>query len=35
MLNLALARIGHPGVALYDGSWAEWGLPGGGPLQIG
>jgi thiosulfate/3-mercaptopyruvate sulfurtransferase len=27
VLALALARIGHRDVAVYDGSWAEWGLP--------
>ena len=26
ILNLALARIGHRNHALYDGSWAEWGM---------
>jgi thiosulfate/3-mercaptopyruvate sulfurtransferase len=26
MLNLALERIGHRNHALYDGSWAEWGM---------
>ncbi|PWJ15060.1 3-mercaptopyruvate sulfurtransferase [Jannaschia seohaensis] len=26
ILNLALARIGHTDHALYDGSWAEWGM---------
>ncbi|RDC74024.1 3-mercaptopyruvate sulfurtransferase [Rhodovulum sp. 12E13] len=25
IVNLALARLGHEGNALYDGSWAEWG----------
>lgn len=28
VLNLALYRIGVQESALYDGSWAEWGLPG-------
>jgi thiosulfate/3-mercaptopyruvate sulfurtransferase len=26
VLNLALARLGHTDNALYDGSWAEWGM---------
>lgn len=26
VLDLALARIGHPRHAVYDGSWAEWGM---------
>ena len=26
VLNLALERIGHRNHALYDGSWAEWGM---------
>ena len=26
ILNLALERIGHRRHALYDGSWAEWGM---------
>jgi len=26
ILSLALARIGHRNHALYDGSWAEWGM---------
>ncbi|GIT91122.1 sulfurtransferase [Jannaschia pagri] len=26
ILNLALARLGHKDHALYDGSWAEWGM---------
>jgi len=35
VLNLALARIGYADTALYDGSWAEWGLPEGPPIAIG
>ena len=26
ILDLALARIGHPRHAVYDGAWAEWGM---------
>jgi thiosulfate/3-mercaptopyruvate sulfurtransferase len=26
IVNLALERIGHRNHALYDGSWAEWGM---------
>jgi thiosulfate/3-mercaptopyruvate sulfurtransferase len=26
ILNLALERVGHRAHALYDGSWAEWGM---------
>ncbi|CUH61812.1 3-mercaptopyruvate sulfurtransferase [Thalassobacter stenotrophicus] len=26
VINLALAQIGHDAHALYDGSWAEWGM---------
>ena len=25
VLALALARLGRPDVAVYDGSWTEWG----------
>ncbi|MBC56804.1 MAG: 3-mercaptopyruvate sulfurtransferase [Confluentimicrobium sp.] len=28
ILNLGLERIGHRNHALYDGSWAEWGMYG-------
>jgi thiosulfate/3-mercaptopyruvate sulfurtransferase len=26
VLSLALERMGHKNHALYDGSWAEWGM---------
>ncbi len=26
ILYLALERIGHPQISLYDGSWSEWGM---------
>lgn len=35
VLTLALYRLGARGTALYDGSWAEWGLPEGPPVAIG
>ncbi len=35
VLTLALYRLGVRGTALYDGSWAEWGLPDGPPLATG
>jgi thiosulfate/3-mercaptopyruvate sulfurtransferase len=34
-LAFALHRIGHPGAAVYDGSWSEWGLPDGPPIATG
>jgi thiosulfate/3-mercaptopyruvate sulfurtransferase len=33
LLALALHLLGHKDVALYDGSWAEWGLPGDTPVD--
>ncbi len=33
ILALALHLVGHKDVALYDGSWAEWGLPGDTPVD--
>jgi thiosulfate/3-mercaptopyruvate sulfurtransferase len=35
VLTLAIYRLGARGSALYDGSWAEWGLPDGPPVAIG
>jgi thiosulfate/3-mercaptopyruvate sulfurtransferase len=35
ILALALHLIDHPDVSLYDGSWAEWGLPGDTPVATG
>jgi thiosulfate/3-mercaptopyruvate sulfurtransferase len=33
--TLALYRLGVRGMGLYDGSWAEWGLPDGPPVATG
>ena len=35
VLTLALYRLGVRGTALYDGSWAEWGMPDGPPVATG
>ena len=35
ILALALELAGHKQVAVYDGSWAEWGLPGDTPVESG
>jgi thiosulfate/3-mercaptopyruvate sulfurtransferase len=35
ILNLALERIGHRNHALYDGSWAEWGMYDDLPVERG
>jgi thiosulfate/3-mercaptopyruvate sulfurtransferase len=35
VLTLALYRLGARATALYDGSWAEWGLSEGPPVAIG
>jgi thiosulfate/3-mercaptopyruvate sulfurtransferase len=35
VLALGLHLIGHEDVAIYDGSWAEWGLPGDTPVETG
>jgi thiosulfate/3-mercaptopyruvate sulfurtransferase len=34
-LAFALHLLGHPGAAVYDGSWSEWGLPGDTPVEVG
>jgi thiosulfate/3-mercaptopyruvate sulfurtransferase len=34
-LAFALHLTGHPGAAVYDGSWSEWGLPGDTPVETG
>lgn len=34
ILGLGLAALGRP-FRLYDGSWAEWGVPDGGPVATG
>jgi thiosulfate/3-mercaptopyruvate sulfurtransferase len=34
ILTLGLDELGHPS-RLYDGSWAEWGSPEGGPAVTG
>ena len=35
VLTIALYRLGVRGSALYDGSWAEWGLPDGPAIAKG
>jgi len=35
VLTLALYRLGVENTGLYDGSWAEWGLPDGPPVATG
>jgi thiosulfate/3-mercaptopyruvate sulfurtransferase len=35
LLALALARIGRPDVAVYDGSWSEWGSRSDTPVVTG
>ena len=35
ILTLALYRLGVDNPALYDGSWAEWGLPDGPDIATG
>lgn len=35
VLALGLHIAGHKDVAIYDGSWSEWGLPGDTPVATG
>jgi thiosulfate/3-mercaptopyruvate sulfurtransferase len=35
VLAFGLHLLGHRDVAVYDGSWAEWGLPGDTPVETG
>ncbi len=35
VLALGLHLLGHDRVAVYDGSWSEWGLPGDTPVETG
>ncbi len=35
ILSLGLHLLGHRDVAVYDGSWSEWGLPGPHPVVAG
>jgi thiosulfate/3-mercaptopyruvate sulfurtransferase len=35
VLAFGLYLVGRDDVAVYDGSWAEWGLPGDAPVETG
>jgi thiosulfate/3-mercaptopyruvate sulfurtransferase len=34
-LAFGLHLLGHERLSVYDGSWAEWGLPGDTPVELG
>jgi thiosulfate/3-mercaptopyruvate sulfurtransferase len=34
-LAFGLHLLGHQRLSVYDGSWAEWGLPGDTPVELG
>jgi thiosulfate/3-mercaptopyruvate sulfurtransferase len=34
LLALALARVGRADVAVYDGSWSEWGARSDTPVAV-
>lgn len=35
VVAFALAQLGHPDAAVYDGSWSEWGADQGLPIETG
>lgn len=35
VIALAMARVGRPGAAVYDGSWSEWGARADTPIVLG
>ena len=35
IVSIAMERLGHPPLAIYDGSWSEWGADPARPLATG